>query len=67
MTLDEIIDRYDHDFLIADEKEMRIIYSVKKCINILNRDMTYEEAVEYFSFNVECAYMGVQTPIWCYD
>jgi hypothetical protein len=29
--------------------------------------MCYEDAVEYFSFNVEGAYVGEKTPIWCQD
>ena len=42
------------------------IYDEKKCIEIfMKRDqMTYEEAVEYFEFNVICAYFGVQSPIF---
>lgn len=44
-----------------------LIYSVSKCIDILCKDMTREEAVEYFEFNVSGAYVGEQTPIWCYD
>jgi len=47
----------------------KIVYSISKCIDILmtRDDMTYEEAEEYFVFNVEGAYMGEQTPIWVYD
>lgn len=46
-----------------------IAYSVSKCLSILmNRDnMTYEEAVEYFDFNVAGAYVGEKTPIWVDD
>ena len=29
--------------------------------------MSSEEALEYFSFNIESAYMGEETPIWCWD
>jgi hypothetical protein len=29
--------------------------------------MSSEEAIEYFSFNVEGAYVGEQTPVWCWD
>lgn len=47
----------------------RIAYSVTECINILmERDgMTYLDALEYFSYNVEGAYMGETTPIWVDD
>jgi hypothetical protein len=78
--LENIIDTYpDEEFLIADgfngaiigvdEKSIRLIYSVKKSIEILIIDqlMTEEEAIEYFEFNVAGSYMGEKTPIWCYD
>jgi len=47
----------------------RIAYSVTKCIEILmTRDnMSMEDAVEYFDFNVRGAYMGVGTPLWIDD
>jgi len=47
----------------------RVVYSMTECINILmERDgMSYIDALEYFSYNVEGAYMGEQTPIWVDD
>jgi len=80
--LDQIIESYpDEELLIADgfdkaiigvdEKSMRLIYSVSKCLEIIIIDsqsgMSYEEAIEYFEFNVSGSYMGEKTPIWCYD
>ncbi len=38
------------------------IFDREKCLEILCRDMSYEEAIEYFSFNVEGAYVGENTP-----
>ena len=42
------------------------VYDRTKCIEILvERDgMSFEEAEEYFSFNVEGAYVGDQTPMF---
>ncbi len=42
------------------------IYDRDKCLTILmNRDdLDYEEAVEFFEFNVCGAYVGEQTPIF---
>lgn len=40
------------------------IYDRSKCIRILEREMSPSEAEEYFSFNVECAYVGDYTPIF---
>ena len=49
-------------------KKPIVIYSKKKCIKILmDNGMTYEEAIEYFDFNVSGAYVGEDTPIWCDD
>ncbi len=43
-----------------------LAYDAEKCIEILvERDgMSYEEACEYFSFNVSGAYVGEGTPIF---
>jgi len=77
--LDEIVMVYEgEDILKADgfddavigieTNTMRLIYSVSKCLAILEADgMDYEEAREYFDFNVSGAYVGEQTPIWCDD
>lgn len=41
------------------------VYDREKCLNVLMKDgMDYEEAVDYFCFNVEGAYVGEQTPIF---
>lgn len=76
--LQDIIDQYtDEQILIADgfdeavigidEREMRVVYLVSKCIEILTRDMSEEDAIEHFNYNVSGAYVGEKTPIWCYD
>ena len=39
-----------------------LAYSQKKCIEILMKDMSYTEAMEYFEFNTIGAYMGVKNP-----
>jgi len=76
--LDQILEHYsEYTFLLAegfddavigvDQESWRLIYSVKKCIEILSKDMPYLDAVEYFDFNVAGAYVGELTPIWCFD
>lgn len=76
--IDEILENYpDESFLIADgfdeaiigveESSMRLIYSVSKCIEILMRDMSDEDALEHFYYNVSGSYVGEKTPIWCAD
>ena len=46
-----------------------LVYSKMKTLEILmNRDeMSSEEAIEYYDFNIEGAYMGEKTPIWVDD
>ena len=76
--LDKIVEWFPEDeFLIADgfndaiigvdSDSMRLIYSVTKCVEILSKDMSEEEAVEYFDYNVRGSYVGEKTPIWCID
>lgn len=43
------------------------VYSIKKCIEILDEEMDYNEAVEYFEFNVLNAWHGDGTPIFLLD
>jgi hypothetical protein len=40
------------------------IYDRTKCIDILQEDMSEEEAEEYFQYNVEGAWVGENTPIF---
>ena len=76
--LEFLVEEYpDSNFLSADGFEdaiigvsgEKLVYSRTLCIDILmERDkMTYEEASEYFDFNVEGSYMGEKTPIWVDD
>ena len=78
--LDEIVEYYqDEEILKADgfddavigieEGSMRLIYSVRRCIEILITDdeMSLEDALDHFSFNVSGSYVGEKTPIWCHD
>ena len=74
--LDSYVDENypDEDILIPDGLEEAFvgiatqfnkpiaIFDAKKCIDILSRDMSYEQAVEYFSYNVQGAYVGESTP-----
>ena len=62
-----IADGFDNAVIGVDEKSMRLIYSVKRVMDILLKDMSETDALEYFYFNIDGAYMGDKTPIWCYD
>ncbi len=77
--LQSLIESYpDTEFLIADgfddavigyhQQSERLIYSIKKCIDILIEEgMSEEDALEHFYYKVEGAYVGEKTPIWADD
>lgn len=60
-------DGFDDAILGVDDLSERVIYSVSSCIQILEKDMSREEAIEFFDYNMAGAYMGEHTPIWCND
>jgi len=47
--------RGDREFLVYDED---------KILLILQRDMSREDAREYFDFNIKCAWVGEGTPAY---
>ena len=67
--LDQILESYSEDEFIkadghdnaiigVDEKTMRLVYSRTKVIaGLVAMEMTYEEAVEFYDFNIEGAYI----------
>jgi hypothetical protein len=76
--LKEVIAEMNPEALFADgfdrsimgyDKDGRVIYSVDSIIETLvERDgMDWEEASEYFSFNIEGAYVGEYTPVYMYQ
>ena len=77
--LDRLIESYgDEELLKADgfddavigicTRDFRLIYSMKKCIEILIAEgMTEEDALDHFYYNVSGAWVGDKTPIWCED
>ena len=60
-------DGFDDAILGLDYSAERVVYSISKCIKILEEEMDREEAVEYFYFNTAGAYVGEMTPIWVDD
>ena len=51
---------------VTDDDPPRAVYSEEKVLDVLvKRDgMTYEEAIEFFDFNIRGSYLGEQTPIY---
>ena len=60
-------DGFDDAIIGIEEHTMRLIYSVKKILKTLQKDMPEDESLEYFYHNISCSYVGEKTPIWCYD
>ena len=52
--------------VIWDGERTRVVYTTEEILKILmERDaMTYDEASEFFDFNVAGSYMGVYTPLY---
>lgn len=49
----------------VEAKSMRLIMSEEKIIKILMEDgMELEEALDYYGYNIESAYIGEKTPIY---
>tara|TARA_R110000782_G_scaffold198_3_gene535 strand:+ start:60 stop:314 length:255 start_codon:yes stop_codon:yes gene_type:complete len=79
--LEEIIEQYqDEELLKADgfdeavigvaedfNAPIRLVYSVKKCLTILEKDMNETDAMEFFTYNVSGSYVGDKTPLWVWD
>jgi hypothetical protein len=74
-NIDKIIEMYPYEtFLIVadmdeaiigfDVESFRLVYSVEKIYEVLMKDMSREDAVEYFDYNIVGAYMGEMTPIF---
>ena len=64
-----IADGFDDAVIGIEYTSMRLIYSVTKCLEILMEveNMSLEDAIEHFEFNVSGSYVGEKTPIWCQD
>lgn len=44
-----------------------VVYDTAKIIEILEESMSHEEALEYYDFNIACAYFGERTPALLHD
>ena len=63
-----LADGYEKAFIgttiSAFSRKQVALYDYDKCIKILQKDMSYEEAVEFMEFNVVGSYVGEGTPIF---
>ena len=62
-----ILDGFD-DCIVGISEQFgegnRIVYSKEKIIKKLSEDMSEEEALEYYDFNILGGYFGEQNPIF---
>ena len=67
------MDGFDDAVIGYHEQSNRVIYSVKKVVDIIFNEMqnaddfTMEDAFEHFAFNIQSTWVGEFTPILCYD
>ena len=63
---EERMDYADAFLGITNDDPPKAIYSEEKVLDVLvNRDgMTYDEAMEFFEFNIFGAHVGNQTPMY---
>lgn len=82
-TLDRILEQWpEASFLKADgyddcilgyeynwDGNMRLIYSIRAILDklVTEDEMSEEDAIEHFEYNMRGGYVGEQTPIWCQD
>ena len=63
-----LLDGHDDALAGYDTKGRAIYYANHIILTLMDRDdMTEEEAVEFFDYNIEGSYVGEYTPIYMYD
>ncbi len=58
-------DGYD-DCVVGIECNGRLVYDKRKMLDKLERNMSSEEAMEFFDYNISGSYMGDMTPLYIY-
>ena len=79
MTREILSELYGDDLLFMDGPEFDeaiagiaeradgnhvVAYDTLRVLDILEKDMTPDEAREYFDFNISCAWVGPKTPVY---
>lgn len=80
ISLHSIYDKYPDELFVSadglndaiigvDEDRMILVYSTKKVISILMNDdnMSLEDAMEHFYYNIKGSYVGEKTPLFIDD
>ena len=48
------LDKEFNDCIIGVLSDQRLVYSVYRIIEVLQKEMSYMDALEYFNYNIEC-------------
>jgi hypothetical protein len=59
-----LVDGMDEAIIGVEEKDGRVVYDSEIIIKVLSRDMSEEEAIDYYGYNIVGAYVGEKTPIY---
>lgn len=46
------IDGFDDAIIGVSDRDQKLVYSATKCVDILTKDIPYDDALEYFLYNV---------------
>jgi len=59
-------DGFDEAIIGQEYNDGRYVYSIERILEILmlRDDMTMDDAMDYFSFNIGGAYVGEMTPLY---
>jgi hypothetical protein len=63
----EKIDGFDNAIIGVEVKTDRLIYSVKKCLEILKKQMPTEEAIDHFYMDIFSGSQQESKVIFCED
>ena len=60
------VDGFDEAIIGQDYEMGRYVYSIERILEILmlRDDMTMDDAMEFFNFNIAGAYVGKMTPLY---
>ena len=61
------VDGFDEAIIGYEWNDYKLIYSQKKILEILCKDMSEDDALDYYYYNIADAYVGEKTPIFCMD
>ena len=64
-----LADGFDDCIVGKDYREGKAVYSIERILEslMLNQNLSLEESIEYFDFNIGGAYVGDLTPVYIWQ